>query len=410
MGKFSPVLDNRTAEQDLRSRRYGAKGVLPDRSRHGDRSMSPRLWPQAARQHDHAPFRSAECLAEELEETLERQLEGSVRAEAVAGELAGLRARGAAPLKEGSLPGTLAYRAGFLGGQLLASLMHDGRPLPPQMLVCGVAYGQALVVPSTQEMLDLPAPENANAAHAVAWQQATAKSGRIDPDLRRATFGWLCDNLGVTVSSRRQAALEDKWREREACRERSQAARVLGRRAPVAAIRVTVEPAQGLAWAGRGGEADGAPSFAFDMAEKAWRAAQARRRDPSANPLTDPDMRGFLELRVGDMAVLSKTQVSLFGAACGLAHARAHGFPYEHPVCVVDDCTGTWALHMVRDPAQPVVQVTEIYGGASAPLPLGTLADLIDVFVARFANEAVRRIPDLTDWGELAVLGGYLPE
>jgi hypothetical protein len=371
--------------------------------------MSPRLWPQAARQHDHAPFRNVECLAEELEETLERQPGGSARAETVAGELAGLRARGPAPLKAGSFAGTPAYQAGFLGGHLLASLMREGRPLPPQIIVCAVAYGQALVVPSTQEMLNLPGPENAIAAHAVAWPQATAKSGGIDPDLRRETFDWLCQNLGVTVGLQRQAALENKWLEREACREPSPAARVLGRQAPVAAIRVTVGPAQGLAWAGRGAEADGAPSFAFDMADRAWRAAQARRSDPAADPLTDPDMRGFLELRVGGMAVLSKSQVSLFGAACGLAHARAHGFPYENPVCVVDDCTGTWALHMVRDPGQPVVQVTEIYGGASAPLPIGTLADLIDVFVARFVQEATRRVPDLTDWGELAVLGGYLP-
>jgi hypothetical protein len=373
--------------------------------------MSPRLWPPAAgaRQHDHAPFRNVECLAEELEETLERQPDGSVRAGTVSGELAGLRAKGPAPLKEGSLAGTPSYRAGFLGGHLLASLMRGGRPLPPQILVCAVAYGQALVDPSTQEMLDLPGPENAIAADAVAWPRATAKSGSIDPDLRRATFGWLCGNLGVTVSPQRRAALENKWLEREACREPSPVARVLAQRAPVAAIRITVEPTQGLAWAGRGGEAGGAPSIAFDMAEKSWRAAQARRRDPAVNPLTDPDMRGFLELRIGAMPVLSRTHVSLFGAACGLAHARAHGFPYDHPVCVVDDCTGTWALHMVRDPGQPIVQVTEVHGGASAPLPIGTLADLIDVFCTRFVQEAARRIPDLTDWGELAVLGGYLP-
>jgi hypothetical protein len=376
--------------------------------------MSPRFWHRAAKAHDHTPFRNVECLAEELQETLERQPSGSARAQTVKGELAGLKAKGVAPVRPGALSGTADYRAGFLGGHLLATLMRDGRALRPQVLVCAVKYGHALVEPPTQEMLALPAPENAIAAHTVAWPQAVDRSGRLDPELRLAAFGWLCDGLGVTISAERRAALEDRWLERELCRDPEPSSHgVLGRRHPVAAIRVTVGPPAGQAIRGggrAGPQSADSPSFAFDLTDKAWRAAAARRNEVAVNPLTDPEMRGFLELRSGGRAILSKPAVSVFAAVCGLAHARARGFPYDHPICIVDDCTGSWALHMVRDPGQPVVQVTEIYRGATVALPIGTLADLVDSFVARFAGEAARRIPDLTGWGELAVLAGYLPE
>ena len=368
--------------------------------------MSPRFRPLAPRQHDHAPFRNVDCLAEELEETLGRQTPGSARAATIEGELAGLRVRGSAPLKPRALAGSLDYRAGFLGGHLLGRLLREGQTLPPQALAFAVSYGRSLVEPGVEEMFALPAPDNAIGAHTVAWLQATEKSGPMNPELRRATFGWLREGLGVTISPQREAALEKRWQERESCRDPVASPQpALGTRQPLSSIRVVAGPAHGLA-----GHAGGdAPSLAFGLSDRAWQAARLRRHDASTNPLTDEELRGFLEMRVGDKSILSKAPVSVFAAVCGLARARDEGFPDDHPICVIDDCTGTWALHLVRDPTQPVVQVTEIYTGASASVPVGTLADLIDAFLARFAQEATRRIPDATGWGELEVLAQHLP-
>ena len=154
-------------------------------------------------------------MAEELQENLRRQVPGSARAQMVKGELAGIKAIGPAPIEPGALTGSLDYRAGFLGGHLLATLYRTTQPLPPRILVCALAYGRALVDPGVEQVLRRPAPTTVVDTHEIAWRHATEKSGPMHPNLRRATLLWLQNGLGVAVPPAETAAMEKRWQERE---------------------------------------------------------------------------------------------------------------------------------------------------------------------------------------------------
>jgi hypothetical protein len=364
--------------------------------------MSPRFWQPAPVEHHHAPFRDVDCLVEELAETLGRLPPGSARATVVEGELAGLRAKGAAPIRPKALAGSPDYRSGYLAGHLLGKWLREDQTLPPQALTFAVAFARVLVEPGVEEMFGLKPPENAIGAHTVAWTQTVKKAGALSPELRRSALDWLREGLGVTISPGRSAAVEKRWQERESCQETPLPA-TIGTRAPLTSIRIVAGASPYLP----GHMSADTPSIAFGLSDLAWHHARELRFDAASSPITEASIRGFFEMRVGDRSVLSKAGVSVFGVARSLARARIDGFPDAHPICVVDDCTGSWALHMVRDPIQPVVQVTEIYRGASAPVEVGALADLIDAFLHRFVREASARITDVTGWGELGVLAGY---
>jgi len=321
----------------------------------------------------------------------------------VKGELAGIKAAGPAPIEPGALTGSLDYRAGFLGGHLLATLYRTTQPLPPRIWVCAARYGRALVDPGVEEVLLRPAPSNVIDTHAIAWRHATEKSGPMHPNLRRATLLWLQNGLGVVVPPEQTAALEKRWQEREGYAAPVEAA------APPASEKL--QPLKAIGVVARSSTdsvdpaASGALALAFGLPDQAWEAARLHRYDESADPLADRHMRGFLEVLVGDKVILRKAPVSVFAAVCGLARARAEGFPDTKSVCVLDDSSGTWALHLVRDPDQPRIQITETYTGAMAYAPTKAVAGLIDVFLKRFVDEASGRVPEITSWGELRVLG-----
>lgn len=269
-----------------------------------------------------------------------------------------------------------------------------------------MSYGRALVDPAVEPFLLLPAPENAIRTHKVAWRHATGKSGPMHPNVRRATFDWLQEGLGVTVPSERVAALERDWQQNEghvAVGEVPATGSAAERRPALNAIGVVVRAKPGENHSG----VDDSPGLAFGLPDKAWEVARASRYDASADPANDPEMRGFFEVIVGEQVILRRAPVSVFTVVCALARARADSFPERKSVCVLDDSSGTWAVHLVRDPQQPRVQITETYTGASAYAPMKAVAELIDAFLQRFTEEASTRIPELTSWGEFELLARY---
>ena len=343
----------------------------------------------------------------ELRVLLERQQAGSSRADMARGQLEGVFGSGRAPVTVGELPGSVGYRAGYLGSHLMASLIRSREALAERTWPAASLYARALVDSQGQAALARPAPGNLFSAHAYAWLRMTHAEGSPGLPIERIMFRWLADGLGVKLTSEQTAAVEKRWQERDGALAPASTPMLSAEKIePVAAIRVVLRPAIGPV----GPEASGVLSLGFGLPEKAWEAARVRRYDASADPANDPEMRGFFELMVGDKVILRKAPVSVFSTVCALARARADGFPDRQSVCVIDDSTGTWALHLVRDPQQPRIQITETYTGSMAYVPTRAVPGLIDAFLKRFVEEASGRIPELTSWGELGLLGGYLAE
>jgi hypothetical protein len=314
-------------------------------------------------------------------------------------ELAGLVAVGPAPIASLVTSRSANYRAGFLAGHLIGTLIRSGRPVTDSIVAVASRYAATLASEEFRSDLDGATPDTVPDVHSRAWLQSQPELDPTHADVRHAALQWLEKGLGIVSSAGPRVANELWW---QACDGIAIPGAEPGKPTKVSA-RATRAGSVPSAGVGRV-----VISMAFLISEESWQMAASHRLDGSTDPLTDPALNGLFELCVDEARLFRTESTSIASIACQLSHARASGFPETLPTCAVEGASGSWRLEFKQDPVARQILITDMNSGATGRAGVAVVSMVMSQFARTFAIRAARHIPDMTNWGGLVVLGESL--